>query len=117
MAPQIALFLVDPQWPLATSAPGWFLNSGRNVTTIGCVAAIVAALIAARGLWRIGHTVAFGSGILIAMVGTLWTLGPGTIFPIVIVVGAMVVALAMVLGTAVGYAIQLANMRLRPSRR
>jgi hypothetical protein len=117
MAPQVALFLNAPQWPLATDAPGWFLNSGRNVATITCVIAVVAALLAARRRWRIDNTVAFALGILIAIVGTLFAIGPGTIFPIVIVIGAMVAGLAIVVGTAVGYIIQLANMRLNPWRR
>jgi hypothetical protein len=117
MAPQVALFLSAPQWPLTSAAPGWFLNAGGNVATIGCVIAVVAALLAVRGRWNIGDTIAFGLGVLIAVVGTLFTIGSGTIFPIVIVIGAVVVGVAILVGTSFGYAIHLASVRLRPSRR
>ena len=106
-----------PQSPLAIKDPGWFLNSGGNVATISCVLAAVATLLAVRRRWRIQDTATFGLGVLIAMVGTLVTIGPGTIFPIVLVVGAVVVGPVILVGTAVGYALQrLAHMRMDPSR-
>src|SRR4051812_48749779 len=117
MAPQVVLFLTTPQPPVAIKDPGWFLNSGRNVATITAVIAVVAAVLAARRRWTIGDTATFGLGVLVAMVGTLFTIGPGTIFPIVIVVGSVVAGVTILVGTAVGYAIQLANARMRPLRR
>ena len=117
MAPQAALFLTTPSSRLAIKDPGWFLNSGVNVATISGVIAVVAAFVAVRRRWRIGDTAIFGLGILIAMAGTLFTIGPGTIFPIVIVVGAVVAGVAILAGTAVGYGIQLATARMAPSRR
>jgi hypothetical protein len=118
MAPQVALFLTTPQSPLGIKDPGWFLNSGDNVATIRSVIAAVAALLAVRRRWRVEDTAKFALGVLMAMVGTLVMIGPGNLFPIVIVVGAVVLGLAILLGTAVGYALQrLANMRMEPSRR
>ena len=117
MAPQAVLFLTTPQSPLAIKDPGWFLNSGGNVATISGVIAVVAAFVAVRRRWRIGDTATFGLGILMAMAGTLFTSGPGTIFPIVIVVGAVVAGVAILVGTAAGYAIQLAAARMAPLRR
>jgi hypothetical protein len=81
------------------------------------VIAAVAALLAVRQQWRIEQTALFGLGALMAMVGTLVIIGPGNIFPIVIVVGAVVIGLVILAGTAVGYALQrLAHMRMAPSR-
>jgi len=118
IAPQVVLFVITPQSPGGIKDPGWFLNSGGNVATIGCVIAAVAALIAVPRRWRIEDTAIFGLGVLIAMVATLVTIGPGTIIPIVIIVGAIVLGLAVSVGTAIGYALQLmANMRLQLSRR
>jgi hypothetical protein len=51
-------------------------------------------------------------GVLVAMVATLFTIGPGTIFPIVIAVGAIVAAVATLAGTAIGYAIQMGSARV-----
>jgi hypothetical protein len=116
MAPQTVLFVTTPE--SAIRDPGWFLNSGRNVATIAGVVAVVAALLAVPRRWRIRDTAVFGLGVLVAMVGTLATIGPGWIFPIVIVVGAIVLGLATSAGTVIGYALQLlANMRMAPSRR
>jgi len=117
LTPQITLFLTTSQPPVPIKDPGWFLNSGRNVATISAVIAVVAAVLAARRRWTIGDTATFGLGVLVAMVGTLFTIGPGTIFPIVIAVGSVVAGVTILVGTAVGYAIQLANARMRPLRR
>jgi hypothetical protein len=117
LAPQVTLFLSTPDSPLGIKDPGWFLNSGRNVATITGVIAVVALLVAVRRRWTISETGAFGVGVLIAMVGTLFTIGPGTIFPLVIVVGAVVLGVAITIGTALGHGIQLAAARMAPSRR
>ena len=116
LVPQAVLFVITPQ--SAIKDPGWFLNSGSNVATIGGVIAAVAAVLVVPRRWRIQDTASFGLGVLLAMVVTLVTIGPGSIFPIVIVVGAIVLGLAILVGTAVGYVLQLlANMRMEPSRR
>ena len=112
-APQVALFVTTPPSPIMED-PGWFLNGGRNVATIGVVIGVVATLLAVRRRWRIEETATFGLGVLIAMAVTLFTIGPGTIFPIVIAVGAVVVGLVIAMGTAVGYAIQRAAIRTQP---
>jgi hypothetical protein len=117
LAPQVALFVTAAQPPVAIQDPGWFLNAGRNVVTITSVIALVAAALAVRRHWKIEDTATFGLGTVIAMVGTLIAIGPGTIFPIVIVIGAIVLGLAILAGTAVGYVIQLAGARMELSRR
>src|SRR5689334_22039781 len=93
-APQAALFVTTPPSPVMAD-PGWFLNAGRNVATIGLVIGVVATVLAVRRRWRFEETATFGLGVLIAMAVTLFAIGPGTIFPIVIVVGAVVVGLVI----------------------
>jgi hypothetical protein len=111
LVPQVALLVTTPQSPVIED-PGWFLNSAANVGTISSVIAIVAALLAVRQRWRIIDTVMFGSGVLLAMASTLFTIGPGNIFPIVIVVGAVVIGAVILVGTLAGYVIQLASVRV-----
>jgi hypothetical protein len=111
LVPQLALFLTTSQAPIAVDDRGWFLNSGRNVATIGSVIGVVSALIAARRQWRLRDTATFGLGVLIAMVATLFTIGPGTIFPIVIIIGAALAGVATLVGTAVGYVVQMVSSR------
>ena len=106
-APQVALLATTPVSPVMED-PGWFLNSGLNVATISGVIGVVAALLAVRRRWRIDETATFGLGVLVAMVVTLLAIGPGTIFPIVIVIGAVVVGVVIAMGTAVGYGIRRA---------
>lgn len=117
LAPQVALFLTTTPPLIPIENPGWFLNSGRSVATIASVIGGVAAAIAARRVWRVRDTVAFALGVLIAMVGTLVTVGPGTLFPIVVVVGAAVAGIATLVGTAVGYVVQAGSARMMSVRR
>ena len=76
----------------------WFLNdSGRAVALTA--AALFAAALAASLLWALDrgdaivHGVNVAAGATAAMIGVLVAVGPGTIFPIVIV-GGLVIALA-----------------------
>lgn len=110
IAPQLTLLVTSS--PRTFSDPGWFLNAGGNVVTICGVVATVALLVAVRRGWTFGDTAEFGLGVLIAMIGTLLALGAGTLFPIVIVVGGVVLAVAIGLGTALGYVIRLASGRM-----
>jgi hypothetical protein len=115
MAPQIALFVSVPPPSPPINAPGWFLNSGFNVATIAGVITVVAALLPLRRRWRVRETATFGAGVLLAMIGTLVAIGPGTIFPIVIVIGSVVVGFGIFWGTAAGCGVRrLTDMRMAP---
>jgi hypothetical protein len=83
----------------------WFLNdSGRAVAltaSILFVAALAASLLWARdGGDAIVHGVNVAAGAAAAMIGVLVVIGPGTIFPIVIV-GGIVIALASTVAASV----------------
>lgn len=102
-AAQAALFLVagDTRRPTVDS-PGWFLNSGRGVLVMALVAAAVCG--AALRAWPAGTIwkgwVAFVAGAAIALVISVFALGPGTIFPIVIAAGLFVVLVGALAGSA-----------------
>lgn len=116
LAPQVALFLRVSGSAGDMRAPGWFLNSGSNAAVISAVVVLVAAVIAARPRWTVADTTVFACGVLIAMLATLVAIGPGTIFPLVLTVGTVLLVAATVLGTAVGYAVRFAALRVTPRR-
>jgi hypothetical protein len=95
-------------WFRGVYAP-WFLNSGRAVAfTAGCqfvAAAVVSAADQREALVR-GLYVAAGA--VVAMVVVLAIVGPGTLFPIVLGIGAIVVAVASVAGGFAGSALRRA---------
>jgi len=83
----------------------WFLNdSGRAVALTA--ATLFAAALAAGLLWALDradaivHGINVAAGAAAAMTGVLVAVGPGTIFPIVIVAG-LVIALASTVAAAV----------------
>jgi hypothetical protein len=99
-AAQAVLFLMAGQSARPTiDSSGWFLNSGTGIAVMAAVVA-AASLIASKAfppaLWR-GWT-AFASGGVMALVAAVFLFGPGTIFPIVIAAGAVVIAVAALLG-------------------
>jgi len=102
-AAQAVLFLVagDTRRPTVDS-PGWFLNSGRGVLVMAVVAAAVCG--AALRAWPAGPIwkgwVAFVGGAAVALVISVFVLGPGTIFPIVIAAGVAVVGVGALAGSA-----------------
>jgi len=92
-----------------TSDPGWFLN-GRDAglamtTAIACVSAILSAF--RRAHWLAGAA-AFTIGAVAALTFTLFSIGPGTIFPLVIVFGTIVVAGAALIGGGLGWLLRWA---------
>jgi hypothetical protein len=95
-------------WFRGVYAP-WFLNSGRAVAfTAGCqfvAAAVVSAADQREALVR-GLYVAAGA--VVAMLVVLAIVGPGTLFPIVLGIGAIVVAAASVAGGLAGSALRRA---------
>jgi hypothetical protein len=80
---------------------GWFLNSGRGVAAVALVFATAGAVV---GFLRtsVREAAMMASGAVLAMIVTLFTIGPGTIFPIVIVFGTAIIAGATTAGTAAG---------------
>ena len=88
-------------WFGAANTP-WFLNSGRAVAfTAGCV--LVAGLLASAcardrdDALVHGGNVAAGAAVAMALV--LFLSGPGTIFPVVLVFGTVIVAASSFAGT------------------
>src|SRR5712675_1986591 len=71
------------------SSPGWFLNSGMNALAVGLVVALAAAAVFVRKRASIRDAFSLGAGAVVAMVATLFAIGAGTIFPIVIVFGTV----------------------------
>lgn len=104
-AAQIPLLISTPAVP-GISAPGWFLNSGRSVLLVGSVLAAGAALLCARKLASDRDAVLYGIGAVMAIVVTLFVIGPGTIFPIVIVFGIGIVTFAVGAGATFGAAVR-----------
>lgn len=99
-AAQAVLFLVaEPPARHAIDGEGWFLNSSTGIAVMAAVL-VAASLVVSRALpaplWqRWGSFVAGG---IVALVGAVFLLGPGTIFPIVIVAGAVVIAVSALVG-------------------
>lgn len=89
---------------------GWWLNEGQRVAITLAVAA-VGAVVAAPTL---PTAAAFGFGMAGGMATILFVTGPGTIFPIVIVIGTMMIGTAVVVGFAVGWVLRQGVRRIRP---
>jgi hypothetical protein len=99
----IAAAAVQPLTPT-----GWWLNSGRGVAITALTLAVLAALVAVRTLrWPLrapeaAAVAALWAGANIGMAVMLFRAGPGTIFPIVLAVGAGISALAVGAGSVGG---------------
>jgi hypothetical protein len=84
---------------------GWFLNSGTSVAMIAGAIAIAAAVAAiARDEatpWSTAGAITAGG--CLAMVVVLVTIGMGNLFPIVLIMGGVIISGAAICGTLVGY--------------
>jgi hypothetical protein len=105
-----AHFVVRAAWPWLDSGRGespWFLNAGRGVAiTAGLLflaAALRSGVAAADRRTAVQHGLDFALGAVAAMAIVLFTIGPGTLFPIVIVIGAVVIAAAALAGALAGW--------------
>jgi hypothetical protein len=85
----------------------WFLNSGRAIVfTAVCVAAagaVASALWAQNRSDAMRHGANVATGAVLAMAVLLMRVGPGTIFPIVIVFGGAIVLCSSALGSLIGW--------------
>jgi hypothetical protein len=93
-------------WFRGVYAP-WFLNSGRAVAfTAGCqfVAAVIVS--AADQREALVRSISLAAGAVAAMVVVLVSVGPGTLFPIALGIGAIVLAAASVAGGLAGSALR-----------
>lgn len=88
-------------------AGGWWLNSGRGVVTT-MVALFAITLVVA--LWApdtsLRRAVFLCVGSIVGMAATLFWIGPGTIWPIVLVVAAVMTAAAVFAGIWVAAAVR-----------
>jgi hypothetical protein len=111
-ATQFALFAASGE-PRATDGAGWFLNGGLNVLLIALTLAVAAALIAAAapGVPMLSSAAATAAGAIAVMAAILFAIGPGTLFPIVLAVGAVVLTIASGLGTVIGRGLRRALVR------
>jgi hypothetical protein len=91
----------------------WFLNSGRGVAFTALCLVAGSALAAAIGRdktlrERIGTGLAFAAGAVIAMACVLFAGDAGTIFPIVLVFGALIALVSGLAGAVAGGAVRAA---------
>jgi hypothetical protein len=101
-------------------APGadyaaWFLNSGRAVgLTVAClfiVSTITAVFGSVDRRESLVHGACFSGGAFATMAVVLFVIGPGTIWPIALFVGAGIIAASGVSGSLVGHAGRHAFLR------
>jgi hypothetical protein len=95
---------------------GWWLDSQFGVSVMSAVLVGVAmALTVQRGSSALQRVIALWIGVVGGMTGVLIRMGPGTIWPIVLVIGGVMTAAAIALGVAVGNA--LASIRSKRKKR
>lgn len=83
---------------------GWWLNSGRGVAaTSGALFALAVVLSSFEAGSPRVRLYALWIGAQIGLIGYLFRVGPGTIFPIVIAFGAVFSAAAVAAGGGVGW--------------
>lgn len=92
---------------IATPIPGiedagWFLNSGRGVRAVATTFVAVGALIGLSRRDWMAESATTAAGAVLVMTGVLFSIGAGTIFPIVIVFGTAIVGGAVAIGASVG---------------
>jgi hypothetical protein len=104
--------------PITLDGSGWFLNSGGGVAlVVGVLAGACAVLTAATpqsSMWQVSG--AFAAGAINAMIVSLFVIGPGTLFPIVIAIGGGLISIAALVGGAVGFSVR-SLLRRRPASR
>src|SRR5215212_10783906 len=100
----LAAHAVERAWWRSWFSAEWepfFLNSGRAVAfTAACVliAGLLAALLARDRRDALIHAGNVTAGAVAVMIVTLFSAGPGTLFPIAIVLGTVILAVGSYLG-------------------
>lgn len=117
VAAHVALLATWRRWfDPAGAYPVWFLNSGRAVAVTTAwllIVPLIGALAVPPARDAVGRRMlSVALGAVAAMAGVLFVTGPGTIFPIVLAVGAVLVAAPVAAGTYIA-----ALARARPVRR
>ena len=103
MGRTVALFVTGVVAMVALyMATGWWLDSAGGVAVTAIALAVLAAV--AAPAWR--QAIALWAGVVAGMIGVLFWDGPGTIFPIVIGIGAGIAAVAVAIGSVAGLAIR-----------
>jgi hypothetical protein len=101
-AAQVVLYLAGPPSGVP-NASGWFLDSARGVGVMVIWMTVASAAVGLTwptpGWWR--GCAAFALGAAAALTATLFAIGPGNLFPIVIVIGGGLIAAAALAGAAV----------------
>lgn len=112
LAGALAFWVVQIPLLIATSpvagitAPGWFLNSGRNVLLVGLTLAIGAVMLTVRKQASDRDAVFYGIGAVAAMIVTLFVIGLGGPFPIVVIIGAGLIVFAVGAAGTLGSAVR-----------
>ena len=91
--------------------PPWFLNNGRAVTLVA-ISLFIAAVVSGATGGRAGQAAIrsgcwLAAGAFVAMAVVLLVIGPGTIFPMVLVFGALLAGVSSIAGTLVGTMMRL----------
>lgn len=113
VAAQVPLLVTAPANP-AMESPGWFLNSGGNALVVGVVVALAAAAVSLRKRASVRDILFLGVGAVVAMAATLFAIGAGSIFPIVIVFGAGFLGMSIAVGGTCGAGIRALRAALLP---
>lgn len=80
---------------------GWWLNAVETLVAVGLGMSVASWLVLRRHATRLtGHAIAWALGAMAAMTVTLAVIGPGNIWPIVLVVGSVVLGLSVAVGAA-----------------
>lgn len=91
-----------------TAHPAWFLNSGR-AALVTAISLAVAGLVVGRSLSDRRELIPCAANVagggIVAMIVTLLVMGPGTIFPLVIIIGGALVIAGAFAGALVASAL------------
>ena len=108
-----ALFGLVQAWLFRSIAPvpgiqnaGWFLNSGTGVGAVALAFAIAGALVGLARHRSVADAALVAAGAAVAMTLVLFSIGPGTIFPIVLVFGTLILGAATAMGVGLGMAVR-----------
>jgi uncharacterized membrane protein len=95
-------------WFRGVYAP-WFLNSGRALAFTAGSLVIIGLVVGINTAARRESTIAAGNflaGAIAAMIVVLFAVGPGTLFPIAIIIGAAVLGVSSAAGVFAGSALR-----------